>query len=715
MALQAIQAVSVSSTAPPPVWASAQRARLLGPKPNATCPRPRQTRPALDQRKEGERAERKDELMNHLLGRGVHIPRPAAANRGGTTTMEAAAISNPPSKRIALVTGGNKGVGLETCRQLASRGLRVVLTARNEARGLEAVDGIRRSGAADSDVVFHQLDVTDAASVARLADFVRDQFGRLDILINNAGISGVDRDPVLVAKVKDQIEGMDVDQRVEWMRENSKETYDEAKSCITTNYYGAKLVTEALLPLLLLSSSGRIVNVSSGFGLLRNFNSEDLRKEFDDIDSLTEKRLEELLDLFLDDFKVNLIEAHGWPTGGSSAYKVAKAALNAYTRILAKKYPTLRINCLTPGYVKTDISMHMGVLTPEEGASNSVKVALLPDDGPTEQKPWHYFISNSSSRDATKQLVRHKMEGDISSLPTKRVAVVTGGNKGIGLEVCRQLAADGITVVLTARDETRGVEAAEKLRGMGLSCVIFHHLEVTDSSSVSRLADFLTTRFGKLEILVNNAAVSGMEHAQRVDTNEEQFVGMDKQQRLEWLNKQGRETYDAAKNGVQTNYYGTKLVIQTLLPLLLQSSGEGRIVNVSSDAGLLRWLVNNEDLRKELDDVDNLTEERLDEVLDSFLKDFEAGALEAHGWPTAPFVAYKMAKVAMNAYTRILARRHPELRVNCVHPGYVKTDLTINSGFLTPEEGGRNVVTVALLPDGGPTGAYFDEGREAKP
>lgn len=187
----------------------------------------------------------------------------------------------------------------------------------------------------------------------------------------------------MVAKVKDQIEGMDVDQRVEWMRENSKETYDEAKSCITTNYYGAKLVTEALLPLLLLSSSGRIVNVSSGFGLLRNFNSEDLRKEFDDIDSLTEKRLEELLDLFLDDFKVNLIEAHGWPTGGSSAYKVAKAALNAYTRILAKKYPTLRINCLTPGYVKTDISMHMGVLTPEEGASNSVKVALLPDDGPT--------------------------------------------------------------------------------------------------------------------------------------------------------------------------------------------------------------------------------------------------------------------------------------------------------------------------------------------
>ena len=90
------------------------------------------------------------------------------------------------------------------------------------------------------------------------------------------------------------------------------------------------------------------------------------------------------MDLFLEDFKANLLEAHGWPTGGSSAYKVAKAALNAYTRILAKKYPILHINYLTPGYVKTDIYMHMGVLTLEEGARNPVKVALLPDDGPCD-------------------------------------------------------------------------------------------------------------------------------------------------------------------------------------------------------------------------------------------------------------------------------------------------------------------------------------------
>ena len=117
-------------------------------------------------------------------------------------------------------------------------------------------------------------------------------------------------------------------------------------------------------------------------------------------------------------------------------------------------------------------------------------------------------------------------------------------------------------------------------------------------------------------------------------------------------------------------------------------------------------------MRRELNDIDNLKEERLDELLDKFLEDFQAAALEAHGWPTG-LAAYKTAKVAMNAYSRILAKRHPELRVNCAHPGYVKTDMTMGSGVLTPEEGARNVVKVALLPDGGPTGVYFAKGEEA--
>jgi (+)-neomenthol dehydrogenase len=118
----------------------------------------------------------------------------------------------------------------------------------------------------------------------------------------------------------------------------------------------------------------------------------------------------------------------------------------------------------------------------------------------------------------------------------RRIAVVTGGNKGIGLEVCRQLAGNGVTVVLTARDETRGAAAVEKLRGeLGLSNVIFHQLEITDAPSIARLAGFLTTRFGKLDILVNNAGVVGLEYLQdhidgtpttsdKVNTNKSEIV-----------------------------------------------------------------------------------------------------------------------------------------------------------------------------------------------
>jgi (+)-neomenthol dehydrogenase len=292
--------------------------------------------------------------------------------------------------------------------------------------------------------------------------------------------------------------------------------------------------------------------------------------------------------------------------------------------------------------------------------------------------------------------------------------VVTGGNKGIGLEVCRQLAGNGVTVVLTARDETRGAAAVKKLRELGLSNVIFHQLDITDASSIARLADFVKTRFGRLDILVNNAAFGGVEYARDPAyasvTSDEELRGMDRDQRLEWLWRNSRETYDAAKKGLQTNYYGTKHVIKAFLPLL-HASSDGRIVNVSSDFGLLRFF-RNEELKQELNDVGNLTEERLDELLDMFLNDFEAGKVDARGWPAA-FTAYKVAKAAMNAYSRILAARQPAPRVNCVHPGYIKTDMTAHSGLLTPEEGGRRVVEVALLPEGGVTGAFFEDGEEA--
>ncbi|TKW03861.1 hypothetical protein SEVIR_7G070200v4 [Setaria viridis] len=303
--------------------------------------------------------------------------------------------------------------------------------------------------------------------------------------------------------------------------------------------------------------------------------------------------------------------------------------------------------------------------------------------------------------------------GALSDWRNKRIAVVTGGNKGIGLEVCRQLAGNGVAVVLTARDETRGAAAVEKLREAGHSDVIFHQLEVTDALSIARLADFLKASFGKLDILVNNAAVGGAEYVQGLvypSTGEDPFAGMDEGQMSEWMRRNTRETHNSAKETLRTNYYGTKQGTEALLPLL-QASADGRIVNVSSVIGQLRYFVS-EELKHELNDVDTLTEERLDEVLDAFMKDFTAGAAEANGWPVA-FSAYKVTKAAVNAYTRILARRHLDLRVNCAHPGFVKTDMNKLAGLLTPEEGARNVVKVALLPAGGPTGKYFAVGHEA--
>ncbi|GFP82707.1 (+)-neomenthol dehydrogenase, partial [Phtheirospermum japonicum] len=92
--------------------------------------------------------------------------------------------------RYAVVTGANKGIGLEICRQLASQGVSVVLTARNEKRGLEAIEKLKKSGLSDY-VMFHQLDVTDFSSVDSLAGFIKSKIGKLDILVNNAGVNGV--------------------------------------------------------------------------------------------------------------------------------------------------------------------------------------------------------------------------------------------------------------------------------------------------------------------------------------------------------------------------------------------------------------------------------------------------------------------------------------------------------------------------------------------
>ncbi|PWA35481.1 glucose/ribitol dehydrogenase [Artemisia annua] len=282
----------------------------------------------------------------------------------------------------------------------------------------------------------------------------------------------------------------------------------------------------------------------------------------------------------------------------------------------------------------------------------------------------------------------------------KRCAVVTGGNKGIGHEICRQLALTGIEVILTSRNELRGVEAVEKLNSSGLSNVIFHQLDITDSSSIARLGKFIETRFRKLDILVNNAAEIGIiMHDEFRAGGGFALVG-------DALAKVVNETYELGEKCLNINYYGTKEVTEALIPLL-QLSKSPRIVNITSMGGDLKYL-RNEKLKDELQDIEKLNEERIDEIIKWFLSDFKNANLEENGWPST-VSAYRVSKIALNAYTRLMARKFKNIIVNCVHPGYVVTDMTSQTGYMTVEEGAKGPVMAALLPDGGPSGVYFNQ------
>uniref|UniRef100_A0A2N9FLR6 Short-chain dehydrogenase/reductase n=1 Tax=Fagus sylvatica TaxID=28930 RepID=A0A2N9FLR6_FAGSY len=289
----------------------------------------------------------------------------------------------------------------------------------------------------------------------------------------------------------------------------------------------------------------------------------------------------------------------------------------------------------------------------------------------------------------------------------ERYAVITGANKGIGLETVRQLASQGVTVVLTARDEKRGMEAMLKLHESGLSNVVFHQLDVLDPVSIKSLANFIRDQFGRLDILVNNAGASGAV----VDEDALKALNIDSSS---WLSGEAQkligglitQTYEKAEECLNTNYYGVKSVTEALLPLLQLSPAGARIVNVSSLRSELKRIPG-EHIRKELSDVETLTEERVEVVLRRFLHDLKENALESNGWGLM-LPSYSISKASLNAYTRILAKKFPNMCINCVHPGYVKTDINWNTGIMSVEEGAKGPVMLALLPDGGPTGCYFD-------
>jgi NAD(P)-dependent dehydrogenase (short-subunit alcohol dehydrogenase family) len=229
-----------------------------------------------------------------------------------------------PSKRIALVTGANKGIGFEIARQIGRTGVTALLGARNKAAGEKAAAALTAEGI---DAHFVAIDVTDYASIEAAAATITSGFGRLDILVNNAGINDPADGPAPTA-------GLDAVERV-----------------LRTNFLGALAVTQAMLPLLRKSQAARIVNVSSGLG------------------SLTQ----------------NGDAAYPGAATKLIGYSASKAALNMLTVQLAYllRDTAIKINSADPGYTATDLNGHRGRQTIPEGAAESIRLALLPDDGPT--------------------------------------------------------------------------------------------------------------------------------------------------------------------------------------------------------------------------------------------------------------------------------------------------------------------------------------------
>lgn len=236
------------------------------------------------------------------------------------------------NKPVALVTGANKGIGLQIAKDLAARGFTVLVGSRNIKHGEAAA----KSVGADARAI--QLDVTNQASIAAAAGRIRNEFGRLDVLVNNAGISHAGKP------------GRSLEEMVKSGRA-SVASLDEVRAVFETNVFGVIAVTQAMLPLLREAPAGRIVNISSSTG------------------SLT-----------LSSDPANHLHKMVGP-----GYSASKTALNAITLAFAidLESTNIKVNAVEPGFTATALNNFEGTRTVEQAAREPVRLALLGPDGPT--------------------------------------------------------------------------------------------------------------------------------------------------------------------------------------------------------------------------------------------------------------------------------------------------------------------------------------------
>ena len=229
--------------------------------------------------------------------------------------------------KIALITGANKGIGFETALQLGARGMTVLIGARDVELGRKAEEALRSKGTTGRYV---KIDVTDGETIRQAAEWIETEYGRLDVLVNNAGTASVSRERLPL----------------------SQTSLEDMRAVYEINVFGVVAVTNAMLPLLRKAPAARIVNVSSEVGSITG--------QSDPAHPLAQMP-------------------------ASAQYPSSKAALNMITVMYAKdlRDTPIKVNAANPGWTATDFNDHRGFRGAAEGAEPSVYLATLPDDGPT--------------------------------------------------------------------------------------------------------------------------------------------------------------------------------------------------------------------------------------------------------------------------------------------------------------------------------------------